>query len=570
MLSNPASKYVPFKPFERDFSERTWPTKRIAHPPIWMSTDLRDGNQSLIEPMSVERKLQFFELLIKIGFKEIEVGFPSASQTDFDFVRKLVEEKRIPDDVTIIALTQARPELIERTVQSAAGAKKAMIHLYNACAPAFRKIVFNMSKDEVKQVAIDGTRTVMACMAKYPETDWYYEYSPEVFSTTEPDFALEVCNAVTEVWSPSPAKKIVYNLPATIEATTPNMYADQIEYMHTRLNRRDSIVLSVHPHNDRGTAVAAAELAMMAGADRVEGCLFGNGERTGNVDLVTLALNLYTQGIHPGLDFSDIDEVRRCVEYCNQLPVHPRHPYVGDLVFTAFSGSHQDAIKKGFAVQDSSAVWEVPYLPIDPADLGRSYDAVIRVNSQSGKGGVSYLLEQDKGMALPRRLQIEFSRAIQRVTDETGKEVSARDVYGIFEAEYLAKTTPWKLVKHRITGDPSAAEGKHFTIEVEFDVAGKREVRTGEGDGAISAFVNSLGMPIRIVDYHEHAMGAGTETRAACYVEARIADAPTGFGVGVDKDIVTASFKAVLSALNRFIEANGSAKLAVSAQTTTA
>ena len=570
MLSNPASKYVPFKPFERDFSERTWPTKRITHPPIWMSTDLRDGNQSLIEPMSVERKLQFFELLIKIGFKEIEVGFPSASQTDFDFVRKLVEEKRIPDDVTIIALTQARPELIERTVQSAAGAKKAMIHLYNACAPAFRKIVFNMSKDEVKQVAIDGTRTVMACMAKHPETDWYYEYSPEVFSTTEPDFALEVCNAVTEVWSPSPAKKIVYNLPATIEATTPNMYADQIEYMHTHLNRRDSIVLSVHPHNDRGTAVAAAELAMMAGADRVEGCLFGNGERTGNVDLVTLALNLYTQGIHPGLDFSDIDEVRRCVEYCNQLPVHPRHPYVGDLVFTAFSGSHQDAIKKGFAVQDSSAVWEVPYLPIDPADLGRSYDAVIRVNSQSGKGGVSYLLEQDKGMALPRRLQIEFSRAIQRVTDETGKEVSARDVYGIFEAEYLAKTTPWKLVKHRITGDPSAAEGKRFSIEVEFDVAGKREVRTGEGDGAISAFVNSLGMPIRIVDYHEHAMGAGTETRAACYVEARIADAPTGFGVGVDKDIVTASFKAVLSALNRFIEANGSATLAVSAQTITA
>jgi 2-isopropylmalate synthase len=570
MLSNPASKYVPFKPFERDFSERTWPTKRITHPPIWMSTDLRDGNQSLIEPMSVERKLQFFELLIKIGFKEIEVGFPSASQTDFDFVRKLVEEKRIPDDVTIIALTQARPELIERTVQSAAGAKKAMIHLYNACAPAFRKIVFNMSKDEVKQVAIDGTRTVMACMAQYPQTDWYYEYSPEVFSTTEPDFALEVCDAVTEVWNPSPAKKIVYNLPATIEATTPNMYADQIEYMHTHLNRRDSIVLSVHPHNDRGTAVAAAELAMMAGADRVEGCLFGNGERTGNVDLVTLALNLYTQGIHPGLDFSDIDEVRRCVEYCNQLPVHPRHPYVGDLVFTAFSGSHQDAIKKGFAVQDPGAVWEVPYLPIDPADLGRSYDAVIRVNSQSGKGGVSYLLEQDKGMALPRRLQIEFSRAIQRVTDETGKEVSARDVYGIFEAEYLAKTTPWKLVKHRITGDPSAAEGKRFSIEVEFDVAGKREVRTGEGDGAISAFVNSLGMPIRIVDYHEHAMGAGTETRAACYVEARIADAPTGFGVGVDKDIVTASFKAVLSALNRFIEANGSAKLTVLAQTATA
>ena len=561
MLSNPASKYIPFKPFERDFSERTWPTKRITAPPIWMSTDLRDGNQSLIEPMSVERKLQFFEMLIRIGFKEIEVGFPSASQTDFDFVRKLVDEKRIPDDVTIIALTQARPELIERTVESAAGAKKAMIHLYNACAPAFRKIVFNMNKEEVKQVAVEGTKTVMACMAKHPQTDWYYQYSPEVFSTTEPEFALEVCNAVTETWNPTPDKKIVFNLPATIEATTPNMYADQIEFMHTRLNRRDSIVLSLHPHNDRGTAVAAAELGLMAGADRIEGCLFGNGERTGNVDLVTLALNLYTQGIHPGLDFSDIDEVRRTVEHCNQLPVHPRHPYVGDLVFTAFSGSHQDAIKKGFAVQKPEAIWEVPYLPIDPADLGRSYDAVIRVNSQSGKGGVSYLLEQEQGLALPRRLQIEFSRAIQRVTDETGSEVSARDVYGIFEREYLAKQTPFKLIKHRITGDPDAGEGKQFSIEAELEVNGQKQVFHGHGDGAISAFVNCLGVPLRVVDYHEHAMGAGTETKAACYVEARIADAPTGFGVGVDRDIVTASFRAVLSALNRYVEQHGTSQL---------
>lgn len=561
MLANPATKYIPFKPFERDFSERTWPSKRITHPPVWMSTDLRDGNQSLIEPMSVERKLEFFEMLIRIGFKEIEVGFPSASQTDFDFVRKLVQEKRIPEDVTIIALTQARPELIERTVQAAAGAKKAMIHLYNACAPAFRKIVFNMSKEEVKQVAVQGTKTVMACMAKHPETDWYYEYSPEVFSTTEPEFALEVCNAVTEAWNPTPQKKIVYNLPATIEATTPNMYADQIEFMHTRLNRRDSIVLSLHPHNDRGTAVAAAELGLMAGADRIEGCLFGNGERTGNVDLVTLALNLYTQGIHPGLDFSDIDEVRRTVEHCNQLPVHPRHPYVGDLVFTAFSGSHQDAIKKGFAVQKADAVWEVPYLPIDPADLGRNYDAVIRVNSQSGKGGVSYLLEQEQGLALPRRLQIEFSRAIQRVTDETGSEVSARDVYGIFEREYLAINTPFKLIKHRITGDPEAGEGKQFAIEVELEINGERQVLHGEGDGAISAFVNSLGVPLRIVDYHEHAIGAGTETQAACYVEARIADAPTGFGVGVDRDIVTASFRAVLSGLNRYVAQHGASQL---------
>lgn len=561
MLANPAHKYIPFKPFERDFSERTWPTKRITHPPIWMSTDLRDGNQSLIEPMSVERKLEFFDMLIRIGLKEIEVGFPSASQTDFDFVRKLVDEKRIPDDVTIIALTQARPELIERTVEAAAGAKKAMIHLYNACAPAFRKIVFNMTKEEVLQVAVDGTKTVMACMAKHPETDWYYQYSPEVFSTTEPEFVLQVCNAVTEAWNPTPDKKIVFNLPATIEATTPNMYADQIEFMHTNLNRRDSIILSLHPHNDRGTAVAAAELGLMAGADRIEGCLFGNGERTGNVDLVTVALNLYTQGIHPGLDFSDIDEIRRTVEHCNQLPVHPRHPYVGDLVFTAFSGSHQDAIKKGFAVQKADAVWEVPYLPIDPADLGRSYDAVIRVNSQSGKGGVSYLLEQEQGLALPRRLQIEFSRAIQRVTDETGREVSARDVYGIFEREYLALHSPFKLIKHRITGDPDAGEGKQFSIEVELEINGERQVLHGQGDGAISAFVNSLGVPLRIVDYHEHAIGAGTETKAACYVEARIADAPTGFGVGLDRDIVTASFRAVLSGLNRYVAHYGASQL---------
>jgi len=562
MLANPATKYIPFKPFERDYAERTWPTKRITHPPIWMSTDLRDGNQSLIEPMSVERKLEFFEMLIRVGLKEIEVGFPSASQTDFDFVRKLVDENRIPDDVTIIALTQARPELIERTVEAAAGAKQAMIHLYNACAPAFRKIVFQLDKAQTLQVAVDGTKSVMACMAKHPETDWYYQYSPEVFSTTEPEFALEVCNAVTQTWNPSPEKKIVFNLPATIEATTPNMYADQIEFMHRNLQRRDSIVLSLHPHNDRGTAVAAAELGLMAGADRIEGCMFGNGERTGNVDLVTLALNLYTQGIHPGLDLSDIDEIRRTVEHCNQLPVHPRHPYVGDLVFTAFSGSHQDAIKKGFAVQKPDAVWEVPYLPIDPADLGRSYDAVIRVNSQSGKGGVSYLLEQDQGLALPRRLQIEFSRAIQRITDETGQEVSARDVYGIFEREYLAIGTPFKLIKHRITGDPDAGEGKQFAIEVELEINGQRQVLHGEGDGAISAFVNSLGVPLRIVDYHEHAIGAGTETKAACYVEARIAEAPTGFGVGVDRDIVTASFRAVLSALNRYVAQHGASELA--------
>lgn len=551
MIPNPSDKYRPFVPFTRDFSERTWPSKRITHPPIWMSTDLRDGNQSLIEPMSVERKLRFFEQLIKIGFKEIEVGFPSASQTDFDFVRKLVDEKRIPDDVTIIVLTQSREDLIRRTVESAAGAKRAIVHLYNACAPAFRKIVFNMTKDQVKEIALTGTRLVKELTAQHPQTHWGYEYSPEVFSTTEPEFALEVCNAVTEVWQPTPENKIIYNLPATIEATTPNMYADQIEWMHNHLNKRDCIVLSVHPHNDRGTAVAAAELAVMAGADRIEGCLFGNGERTGNVDLVTLALNLYTQGIHPGLDFSDIDEVRRCVEYCNQLPVHPRHPYAGDLVFTAFSGSHQDAIKKGFAQQQPDALWEVPYLPIDPADLGRSYDAVIRVNSQSGKGGVSYLLEQEHGLALPRRLQIEFSRAIQRVTDETGREVTAKDVYSIFSSEYLEQSSPWKLVRHRITGNPKAGAGKQFMIEAEVEEDGQIRNLVGQGDGAISAFVNALDATIKIMDYHEHAIGTGTETRAACYVELRIGDSPTGFGVGVHEDIVTASFLAILCAVNR-------------------
>lgn len=559
MLANPATKYVPFQPFARDFSERTWPSRRITQAPIWMSTDLRDGNQALIEPMSVERKMRFFEQLVKIGFKEIEVGFPSASQTDFDFVRKLIDEKRIPDDVTIIVLTQSREDLINRTAEASAGAKQAMIHLYNACAPAFRKIVFNMSKDEIKNIALTGTRMVKAAMARYPQTQWRYEYSPEVFSTTEPEFALEVSNAVAEAWDATPARKMVLNLPATIEATSPNLYADQIEWMHKNLARRDSIVLSVHPHNDRGTAVAAAEFAVMAGADRIEGCLFGSGERTGNVDLVTLALNLYTQGVHPGLDFSDIDEVRRCAEYCNQLPVHPRHPYAGDLVFTAFSGSHQDAIKKGFAQQKADGVWEVPYLPIDPADLGRSYDAVIRVNSQSGKGGVSYLLEQEHGLVLPRRLQIEFSRAIQRVTDETGREVTSEDVYTIFASEYLEQRGPWKLVRHRIDGNPSAGAGKQFAIEAELEYNGERRIVKGNGDGAISAFVAALDVPVRIMDYHEHAIGTGTDTRAASYVEVRVGDSPTGFGVGIDRDIVTASFQAVLTAVNRHIQSQGEA-----------
>ena len=554
MLSNPATKYVPFKPFERDFSERTWPSKRITHPPIWMSTDLRDGNQSLIEPMSIERKLRFFKHLLKIGFKEIEVGFPSASQTDFDFVRHLIDNDLIPEDVTIIVLTQARQDLIARTAEACAGSKNAMIHMYNACAPSFRKIVFNMSKDEVREFAIAGTKMVMAEQAKYPEVNWSFEYSPEVFSTTEPEFAVEVCNAVAETYGATVDKKIVFNLPATIEATTPNLYADQIEYFCNNINNREACIVSVHPHNDRGTAVAAAELAMMAGADRVEGCLFGSGERTGNVCLVTLAIKLYTQGINPGLDFSDIDSVRRTAEYCNQLPVSPRHPWAGDLVFTAFSGSHQDAIRKGFAQQKEDAVWEVPYLPIDPADLGRSYDAVIRVNSQSGKGGVAYLLEEEHGLNLPRRLQIEFSRAIKRVTDETGKEVDAKMVFEIFQDEYLKQDKPWTLLEHQITSHPASDEKERFSVVVRMSHNGEEKTLSGKGNGAISAFINALGMPIEFMDYSEHAIGSGENTKAASYVELRLGDSQSGYGVGMHKDIVTSSFLAVISAINRHLQ----------------
>ena len=569
MLSNPATKYIPFKPFTRDFSERTWPSKQISKPPIWMSTDLRDGNQALIEPMSIERKLHFFKHLVQIGFKEIEVGFPSASQTDFDFVRHLVENDLIPDDVTIIVLTQARQDLIARTAESCAGAKNAMIHMYNACAPAFRKIVFNMSKEEVREFAVAGTKMVMAEQAKYPEVNWRFEYSPEVFSTTEPELAVEVCNAVAETYGASVDKKIVFNLPATIEATTPNLYADQIEYFCNHIKQREACIVSVHPHNDRGTAVAAAELALMAGADRVEGCLFGNGERTGNVCLVTLAINLYTQGIHPGLDFSDIDAVRRTAEYCNQLPIHPRHPWAGDLVFTAFSGSHQDAIKKGFSVQKADEPWEVPYLPIDPADLGRSYDAVIRVNSQSGKGGVAYLLEEEHGLSLPRRLQIEFSRAIKRVTDETGKEVDAQMVYQIFEAEYLTQTSPWTLIEHQITSHPNGEENERFSVVVRMKYHDEEKVLKGKGNGAISAFINALNMPIEFMDYAEHAIGSGENTKAASYVELRLDGSQSGYGVALHKDIVTSSFLAVVSAINRHLQ-NLSTETAAEAETATA
>jgi len=562
MLSNPAAKYRPFPAI--DLPDRTWPSKVINTPPIWMSTDLRDGNQALIEPMNAERKLRFFELLLKTGLKEIEVGFPSASQTDFDFVRKLIVENRIPDDVTIIVLTQSRDELIRRTIESLEGAKKAIVHLYNSVAPAFRKIVFNMSREEIKNIAVTGTRLVKELTDARPGTEWRFEYSPESFSTTELDFSKEICDAVCETWGATPERKITLNLPSTVECATPNVYADQIEWMCRNLKDRASTIISVHPHNDRGTAVASAELAVMAGADRVEGCLFGNGERTGNVDLVTLALNLYTQGVNPGLDFSDIDVVRQVVEECNQIPVHPRHPYVGDLVFTAFSGSHQDAIKKGFAKQQPDAIWEVPYLPIDPADLGRSYDAVIRVNSQSGKGGMAYLLEQEYGLALPRRLQIEFSRAIQREADATGKEIAASDIHAIFQREYLERVEPYVYRAHRMSEDSSKAES--INIEVDIVRNGQPVTVRGSGNGPIDAFVHALGLDIKLMDFHEHAIGAGADAKAASYIELRLNEAPTGFGVGIDANIVTASFKAVLSAVNRQIAISESANQAGSSQ----
>ncbi|WP_454056347.1 2-isopropylmalate synthase [Cupriavidus sp. Marseille-Q8015] len=551
MLSNPAVKYRPATVV--DLPDRTWPSRQITRAPLWMSTDLRDGNQALIEPMSAARKLRFFEQLVKVGLKEIEVGFPSASQTDFDFVRMLIEEKRIPDDVTIIVLTQSREDLIRRTVDSVRGARRATVHLYNPIAPAWRKIVFNASRDEIREVAVSGTRLIRALTDDMPDTQWTYEYSPETFSQAELDFALEVSDAVAEAWGAGPQRPMILNLPTTVECSTPNVFADQIEWMHRHLARRAHIVLSVHPHNDRGTAVAAAELAIMAGADRVEGCLFGNGERTGNVDLVTLALNLYTQGVAPGLDFSDIDEVRQCVEHCNQLPVHPRHPYVGDLVFTAFSGSHQDAIRKGFARQKEDAIWEVPYLPIDPADLGRSYDAVIRVNSQSGKGGMAYLLEQAHGIYMPRRLQIEFSRAVQRMTDDTGLEASAEDLYALFRREYLDREAPLQYVSHRMA---SASDGKvEIDMELRRDGQPVRVRGTGNGpiDAVIEAFARELDLPVRVMDYHEHALSAGADARAACYVEVRVGNSATSFGAGIDASIITASLRAVVSGVNRHL-----------------
>jgi 2-isopropylmalate synthase len=547
MLKDPSSKYRAFPTI--DIPDRTWPSKTITAAPIWCSSDLRDGNQSLIEPMDAVKKLRFWKTLVQVGVKEIEASFPAASQTDFDFVRTLIEGNHIPDDTTIQVLTQGREDLIERTFESLRGAKKAIVHLYNATSPSFRRIVFNQDKDGVKAIAVNAAKLFVKYAAMQPDTEWTFEYSPETFSATELEFAKEVCDAVIEVWNPTPQHKMILNLPATVECATPNIYADQIEWFSRHINRRDSVIISLHTHNDRGTGVAATELGLMAGADRVEGCLFGNGERTGNVDLVTVALNMYTQGLDPQLDFSDIDGVRKVVEECNQIQVHPRHPYVGDLVHTAFSGSHQDAIRKGFAQQKPDALWEVPYLPIDPADIGRSYEAVIRVNSQSGKGGIAYLLEQEYGISLPRRMQIEFSQVVQRETDRLGLEMTAQQIHALLHSEYLQANTPYALVSHRLQ-----EENGHSAVEVEVASQGQGETNLhwrGKGNGALEALVAGLPVPVEIMDYNEHAIGAGTNAKAAAYIELRVNGERAVHGVGIDENITTASFKALFSALNR-------------------
>ena len=551
MLRDPSVKYRPFP--QVDLPNRQWPTRTITKAPIWLSTDMRDGNQALIDPMDSEKKTRFFDLLVKVGLKEIEVGFPSAGATEFDFISGLVRNDRIPEDVTVQVLTQSRADLIETSFKSLEGAKTAIVHLYNAVSPAWRNIVFRMSRPEIRDIAVMGAKLLRDEAAKRPSTDWRFEYSPETFSTAELDFSLEVCAAVMDILKPTPEKPLILNLPATVEAATPNIYADQIEWMHRNLPNRDSVLISLHPHNDRGTGVAAAELGLMAGADRVEGCLFGNGERTGNVDLVTLGLNLYTQGVNPELDFSDIDEVIQTVEYCNAIPVHPRHPYAGDLVFTAFSGSHQDAIKKGFAAQEqrNDEYWEVPYLPIDPADLGRSYEAVIRVNSQSGKGGVAWVLEQDKGLKLPKRLQADFSRHVQALADETSRELHAGDIWQAFASTYrLEGDQRYTLDAYDETRAPNG--DRIFSGHINVD--GQMRSVSGRGNGLISSVVAALrdqcDIDLDVADYSEHAIGKGSNVQAAAYVECRAGDGRTVWGVGIDEDVATASVRAVLSAAN--------------------
>jgi 2-isopropylmalate synthase len=555
----PCHRYAPFKSV--DLKDRRWPARSIDKAPRWLTTDLRDGNQALIDPMSPSRKRTMFDLLVKMGYKEIEVGFPSGSQTDFDFVRELIEGDKIPQDVRISVLTQAREDLIERTLQSLAGAQRATVHMYNATAPVFRKVVFGFGRDECKALAVEGTHHVMKYAEQYlgDSTDFGFEYSPEIFMDTELDFALEISEAVMDVWQPEPGREIILNFPCTVERSTPNVYADQIEWMSRNLSRREHVCLSVHTHNDRGTAVADAELAVMAGADRIEGCLFGNGERTGNVCLVTLGLNLHSQGIDPMIDFSDIDEIRRTVEYCNQLPVHPRHPYAGELVYTAFSGSHQDAIKKGFEAFDAEVaaagdspvdhMWNLPYLAIDPHDVGRSYEAVIRVNSQSGKGGVSYVMKTGHALDLPRRLQIEFSKVVQAHTDAEGGEATPDQIWDIFRRTYLAPGR-FELLGHQAS---SVVEGKH-ALSAEIGVDGTAQEIEGTGNGPISAFcaaLASVGVDARVLDYAEHALTEGTDAQAASYVELS-SGGQVAWGVGIDANTATASLRAILSAVNRF------------------
>jgi 2-isopropylmalate synthase len=549
MLDNPSTKYRAFPPI--DLKDRAWPNAVITAPPIWCSVDLRDGNQALIEPMDAARKRRMFDMLVRIGFKEIEVGFPAASQTDFDFVREIIEKGLIPDDVTIQVLTQARPELVARTYESLKGVRRAIVHVYNSTSVAQRRVVFRTDRAGIIDIAVRGATWVREHAERHRGTEWVFQYSPESFTGTELDFAVEICNAVNAVWEPTPERRAIVNLPATVEMATPNVYADQIEWCARHLDRRDSLILSVHPHNDRGTGVAAAELAVLAGADRVEGTLFGNGERTGNVDIVTLALNLYTQGINPKLDFSNINEAARCAEACSQLPVHPRHPYVGDLVFTAFSGSHQDAIKKGLAARAEGEIWDVPYLPIDPSDLGRSYDSIIRVNSQSGKGGVAYLLERDFQLIMPRRLQIEFSQVVQSAADITGKELTSEELWGLFTQEYLAPRAPFLYRSHQLAASTDGADSEKLSLQVERN--GRVETWHGEGSGPIDAMVAAVGLPLDVLSYEEHSRGQGSGAMAVSYIEITTRSRRTLFGAGMHSNIITASLLAILSAVNRAI-----------------
>jgi 2-isopropylmalate synthase len=551
MLKDPSVKYRAFP--QINLPDRQWPSRTITKAPRWLSTDLRDGNQSLIDPMGAEKKNRFFDLLLKIGLKEIEVGFPSAGATDFDFIRALVDEGRIPADVTVQVLTQAREDLIATSFESLAGVHSAIVHVYNAVSPLWRQVVFGMEKPQIREIAATAAKLLRDNAARFPQTDWHFEYSPETFSTAELDFSIECCEAVMAILQPTPERPIILNLPATVEAATPNIYADQIEYFCRNLPNRESAVISLHTHNDRGTGVAAAELGLMAGADRVEGCLFGNGERTGNCCLVTVGLNMYTQGVDPKLDFSDIDEVIQTVEYCNQLPVHERHPYGGELVYTAFSGSHQDAIKKGFAAQETrnDQLWSVPYLPIDPADLGRSYEAVIRVNSQSGKGGFAWVIEQDQGLKLPKRMQAHFSRYVQDLADELGRELQASDIWEVFRKTYrLDEPQHFQLLDYNEMRSPDGSR----VFAGKIGVNGQAQTVSGRGNGLISSVVATLrdtfGIALEIRDYTEHALGKGSDARAAAYVECTTADGRTVWGVGIDEDVATAGVRAVLSAAN--------------------